>query len=1002
MSPQCHLCGKVFNQRARLLTHLRLQHCTTEPESSIKCLTQFGLKRSVSMQDEDRLSFTDIKTEPCGSDSESEQSFCSSFTRDSEKSDVFKFSSDESYSFKTAMAKERIRLRRRWRRNQQKLLDQVTNHQLHVKEIKAEFIGTEESLFPVVKNEFDVKEEGDEDDAQLVLDMMVELNVVQSEGANITTVYANLTHKPPTKAVSHLLPTAKDPALYGNHIAESLHKNSLNGCENAGNVVSTTPLLNFPSMLDKDNNFNREDEEKELARCDNMVMFEFDPEELGINEDDITNLSQLVHSPDIKQQQRVLEVNSNSQSDDGKLYHSQNSSQAFSAVTGSSSISHATSSLSTVDTPSAAHSGLARLQEVFQNSSKYLPLTKSDKSGVSTHVKQSESFSLNQPLNAGAISKGQSDEDVRVLKSLEKEGKMTKNKNLHRKSQDSFKTVFTDAAGKSQDVGNSELLFMKPFANDKHNTWKSSQSQNVSQPPNLKKNCKALVNASGAEKIPLSAIVKEPKLKMTKHDLPQSNISRPVKKYSPSHSSSSSSSVAATCLHSQSSNVFNVNTSLFSLLQTTSAPSASAAISYTSTSSVPETRTTNIQQESEFYLNQREDRQLTVPSHQPSVTSSAIVIQPSSIFDTNNPLLRDMNMMDLVRAFTPAPVLSTPQPRVIPTRLPEPDSVQTLQPHNLSMAHPVNVSVPPIPGTLPFQSPFVLSQTPGMSLPSFATLDKPNHVDLQLMQPSGITPNLSNSTNQMFGLGMQGDSGFTGQHQTSLIHQNFRNTMPVNPGLGPPFDVSLQQQQQQFVCGQPDMSSLMNLNCMLSSGSLSSGVVGGEAASVLSAQMRSLQESALKDSLYHSVAHSNGFQQNYGGMLVSGANPQLQPNIGALGSGGLNPGSFNLGAGGVAGPVNFPSLPGGPPVGFGGQIPSTPQPQMINIFNGDLASVFPGSLGFPNALGPQAMNQLSSNLLNQPLMQPGGPTSFPANLIGVLGPSDPSSFPSHFTGFPHL
>ncbi|KAK3794669.1 hypothetical protein RRG08_028392 [Elysia crispata] len=40
---KCHLCGRVFSQRTRLLTNLRLQHCTTltEPESSTKCLTHF-------------------------------------------------------------------------------------------------------------------------------------------------------------------------------------------------------------------------------------------------------------------------------------------------------------------------------------------------------------------------------------------------------------------------------------------------------------------------------------------------------------------------------------------------------------------------------------------------------------------------------------------------------------------------------------------------------------------------------------------------------------------------------------------------------------------------------------------------------------------------------------------------------------------------------------------------------------------------------------------------
>ncbi|KAH9525661.1 hypothetical protein Btru_001976 [Bulinus truncatus] len=57
----------------------------------------------------------DIKIEPLQeSDSESENSGCSYMTRDSERSDPFRFSSDESNSFKTTMAKERRRLKRKW------------------------------------------------------------------------------------------------------------------------------------------------------------------------------------------------------------------------------------------------------------------------------------------------------------------------------------------------------------------------------------------------------------------------------------------------------------------------------------------------------------------------------------------------------------------------------------------------------------------------------------------------------------------------------------------------------------------------------------------------------------------------------------------------------------------------------------------------------------------------------------------------------------------------
>ncbi|RUS91891.1 hypothetical protein EGW08_000293 [Elysia chlorotica] len=277
----------------------------------------------------------------------------------------------------------------------------------------------------------------------------------------------------------------------------------------------------------------------------------------------------------------------------------------------------------------------------------------------------------------------------------------------------------------------------------------------------------------------------------------------------------------------------------------------------------------------------------------------------------------------------------------------------------------------------------------------------------------------NNCMNPLFGLGVQSVSGFTTAHQAVPNHQNFRHPMSVSSGLLSAFSAPLQhqqqqQQQQQLVCAPSDMSSLMSLNCMLNtgSGSFAGGLVGSDSASALPGPvpMRSLQETAfIKDCLYHGVDNSNGFQQNFGGMLVGGLNPApLQPNqqnFGGLVSVGLDPGtSFNLGPGGVMGSMNFPSLAGCAPVGLGGQIPSNsiPQPQMINILNGDAAMPFPAGLGFPDVFGPQATGQLGSNLLGQSVMLPGGPAQFPPNLVGVLGPPGPGSFPSRFTGFPHL
>ncbi|CAG5118648.1 unnamed protein product [Candidula unifasciata] len=114
-------------------------------------------------------------------DSLSEHSFSSSFTRDSERSDPFKFSSDESDTFKTIMAKERIRLRRRLRKNREFF---VHSGLQDLSELKKN-----DDLNSVVAAEGG----GDQEDD--VTNMMVELNTVTSELDDVTTVFVNLTDK---------------------------------------------------------------------------------------------------------------------------------------------------------------------------------------------------------------------------------------------------------------------------------------------------------------------------------------------------------------------------------------------------------------------------------------------------------------------------------------------------------------------------------------------------------------------------------------------------------------------------------------------------------------------------------------------------------------------------------------------------------------------------------------------------------------------------------------
>ncbi|GFS12214.1 zinc finger protein [Elysia marginata] len=1109
----CDKCPSKFNTRAelqnhklqahreslrrtRLLKHLQLQHCTTELECAAQTLTQFGLKRSLSMQDADRLvsSGNIIKTEPCGSDCESEQSFCSSFTRDSEKSDVFKYSSDDSFSFKTTMAKERIRLRRKLRRKQQNLLEQqMSSEDFLGKKVKHENIGIEGTAD--VKSEHNVEEEEDSEmaETQEVLDMMIELNVVQSEKENVTTVYVDVTDKPPVKQE---LPVDVDSLPVRDETGDGyIYKNMLDLCN-----YNSTELLNFPSTLERDNTFLGKYERSEITSRGNTVMFEFDPEELGVGEDDLSSLVQTEHSssrsPREKKQDVELSLNPSNTSNQNKIERWNWSLPAttvmsvaagnesdftttlcLSTTTTSSSDSttkcghfaHSTSStcaanivlscsasvtLSTSDpmfsfssfvtstckttsrllsatvmstsnsnthsglaSTVASHgstnsesSGLAKLQEVFQNSSKYLPLSTQSKSGV----KQNESHPSELRINPEIVHFESAKATKRDLKGIEDRSMI---------SQVLSRAAVGGSTKKYQEKSASlEPAFIKPLITDELNSLKRTQNKKSCK-SHRKENSKAQVNTGNLCVITASSLenhgkeqgLKPPALPFEKSDLgvPQLNTS--------STASQNLSSFSLLSFPSSSSNsncgyIPSHNTPL-----STSTPAITSA--FCSSISVPtesETRTSiTMQQSGSWYPNQNEDMQTPVPPRQqPSAASSTIVIQPSSIFDTNNPLLRDMNMMDLVRACTPAPALSTPRPVAIPTPLPQPEAL--LQPHNnihvaSVMDRPVNIPVPsipdvphnPIPPQTPapiFQPSLALPHPPSsISVPPYGILDKRNPMDFQMVQGTNdissyniSTNNNRNNNNLTPTIGVQGISCFTPHNLTGLSHQDFYTQHSVNPVLSPAFGgTSLQQSQQHLM----DLNSVLNPSCIASGG----GLVGNAAAEAVSSHMRSLQES-----FYLSAVHSNGLQQNLNGMLVNGFNPQLQPNMGAasLGGGGcLSSGTLSIETGGMMGPVNVQSLPGAPHVGFGGQAPTVPQPQMLNVFNSVAASAFPSTIGFPGTFGCQPSAQISTNLMNAPIMLPAGTSCLPPpNLVGVLGQLEPgiSNLPPHFTGFPHL
>ena len=1049
----------MFNHKARLVTHLRLRHRTTEPEYPAQGLTNMGLKRSLSVQEADRLSYSNIKTEPLGSECESEQSFCSSFTRDSEKSDVFKFSSDESFSFKTTMAKERIRLRRRWRRTQCKLLDQISSQHVLVKEEGKECTGAVSSQSADVKVECDEDEAGDEAKSQEVLDMMIELNVVQSEGDNLVTVYADVRHKIPNKPGVPLLPVGTNTALLLDTEEKSTHSSLGNNCDKFADLSAKLTGHGFQDMVEmqRDNCFQG-DVRNDHVTCGNTVMFEFDPEEFGVTEDD---LPILLPMGDSSQSQQAEEVEPSLKSEEGS-----NRSPSYPSVS-SAAVSCSTSS------------GLARLQEVFQNSSKYLPLSTSNNSKVPSQTEQTKSGKSNVGQSLGTDIKTQSCslDNIKTSKGGLREARDTK-------------TEFQESVQNHQvSEGSSQPMFLKPVIKNEHIS--SEKSKKVRQ-SHHRKNCQAPMKITSTNKSFSVSVV-------GKHDSHQlHNPGTAARDVSAFLSPSSSTSFVSP----HSGLVSCINLSSLPLSQSTSA--FSAPVTYTSISIMTSTSRTGsgvgigaMEQQPGLTSGYGGCRPAPlqpspVPPHQPSAASSTMAIQPASIFDTNNPLLRDMNMMDLVRANTPAPMHSTPQlppiatPQPLPTATqqhspiatpqpppiatpqplpiatpqhppiatpqpppianPQPPPIATPQPPPIAiplpaaepvpilqpniplasvMAHPGNNSVPSIPDALSTsihmplpQNPaqilpptFALPPAPGVTIPPYAAVDKP--LDIQLMQHPSSMSNYSNNSH-LLGPGVQGLPSLSAQHQAGFIHQSLQNPLPATPGISPAFIPSLQPQQlqqQQLASRLPDVSSSMRLNCMLGSGNMGAS----DAASALSAHMRSMQESALKESLFLNAAQSNGFQQNLGGELVGGINQFLPQNMGSLSgmghaSGSLymgasgamahSSGSFNIGAGGVVGPLNFPSAPGGPLIDLGGQIPAMLPSQMVNLLSGDSASLIPGTIGFSGGLGQQA--QLAPNLTNPALMLPGGPTSLPANLMGVLGPPGPSGYMSHFPGFPHL
>ncbi|GFO26160.1 Zinc finger protein [Plakobranchus ocellatus] len=1009
---RCHLCGKAFNLRQRLLAHLHLHHRTPQLEVSTLAWSQVGFKRSLSTQDVDNLGSIEIKTEPLGSDCESEQSFCSSFTRDSERSDVFRFSSDESYSFKTTMAKERIRLRRRWKRSQRKLLDQISRQD--VKDENYDPSGADCSMDMGVKLENKDGEEPqkdrDEEDDKItepedVVDMMVELNAVQSEADSITTVFVNVTQK---LAAAPALPTLLDQEtdVYTKGGMNQLDERYMRDFRRYPQTLTEKMTKNYQNILDPTELRVLTKARKENSNNENILILEFDPVDLGVTEDELPKLSQFSE----------LSANALGEMELGSVDSSDNITEHL-----HESLRLSKTSPETVTTASTHASNLARLQEVFQNSSKYLPLPQI------SHSNHTENCNLhyNSQLHTSpgkAMCQSSSDRDFQDAK----------DKNINLQSYNVPKVIsqsnFSASQGETANCvskGISQAVSMISVTKETKVALSVNHNQKISC-AQVKKKHKASTNTLSTQVTQSHSLTKMSHGQMTEAVKPiqfhlgthepvaeNRDISKPVSALQ----SSSSFSLSHLNARSELFSSYKPSSSLSSQATSVNSSTVTTALTVPVSSTIPP---------SGSYAKGRE--KLSLSSQSSSAVPSIVAAQATTIFDTNNPLLRDMNMMDLVKANTPVlpPLTPTPQHPASKTLISLPHPTPVVQPIiPFAMAHPVNVSDSSTPSALSssihfplpqnpppvFHQPPAVSQVP-VSMPTYGMIEKPKVLDLHSTQ-SNISISNHHNNNHLFGPGVQGASAFTPQLFAGLgPSQNFQNPSSINADLGQAFSLSLQQQQQQqmqqqLIIGQP-AAPLINMGNVLDGGGASLGGLGNAGATTLNAQMKSLQEMAFKESLYLSGSRSNNFPQMPGAVPMGGLNHLLQPNISDLVNAGLSSGPLNIGIAGAtcggnlmgATSANFGSLHGDTSLGLGGQIPTALHPTIINVINNSMPPSFVAGVGLSEQLRHHSPSFLGPSFSNTSVMLPGGPTPLLTNQ--TLGTSDPSGYLPHFSSFPHL
>ena len=212
---QCYICHKSFGTKHNLQRHLQV-HIKQGIDVDVKniivdSITKAELDNAHNLElkgsnynDENHIgknirnccdfssvsvdgvqeidhSKTCIKQEILDMDSSSDTSIFSTRTRNSDKSDSYKFSSEES-SFKTTMAKERKKLYKRWKKTRLSLLGHSSRKFESIKklEVKDE---------PMTMN--------DTISDQVLTELTLELNGVCSEVDGVLTIYVNATEKKP-------------------------------------------------------------------------------------------------------------------------------------------------------------------------------------------------------------------------------------------------------------------------------------------------------------------------------------------------------------------------------------------------------------------------------------------------------------------------------------------------------------------------------------------------------------------------------------------------------------------------------------------------------------------------------------------------------------------------------------------------------------------------------------------------------------------------------------